>query len=147
VREPIYEADFKPVSYGFRPGRRAHDAIAEIHYYTTRSYEWVVEGDMKACFDEIDHQALMGRVRRRVGDKRVLSLVTAFLKAGILSEDGVERETITGTPQGGILSPLLANIALSALDDHFVGNWEREMGTVPPSGTTPTPRARAVRAH
>ena len=124
VLEPIFEADFKPCSYGFRPGRRAQDAIAEIHFFTSRSYEWVVEGDIKACFDEIDHTALLGRVRDRVGDKRVLGLVKAFLKAGVLSEDGVLRDTITGTPQGGILSPLLANIALSVLDEHFVGAWE-----------------------
>ena len=125
VLEPIFEADFKPCSYGFRPGRRAHDAIAEIHYFCSRSYEWVVEGDIKACFDEIDHSALLGRVRKRVGDRRVLDLVKAFLKAGILGEDGVERDTNTGTPQGGILSPLLSNIALSVLDEHFAEAWER----------------------
>jgi len=75
VLEPIFEADFQPCSYGFRPKRRAQDAITEIHFYTTRSYEWVVEGDITACFDEIDHTALMGRVRDRIGDKRVLKLV------------------------------------------------------------------------
>jgi RNA-directed DNA polymerase len=121
VLEPIFEADFHPCSYGFRPKRRAQDAIAEIHHLASpnRNYEWVLEADITACFDEIDHTALMGRVRRRVGDKRVLGLVTAFLRAGILSEEGRNRETITGTPQGGILSPLLANIALSVLDEHF----------------------------
>jgi RNA-directed DNA polymerase len=119
VLEPIFEADFDPCSYGFRPGRRAHDAIAEIRLLAANSYEWVLEGDIKACFDEIDHTALMGRVRHRVGDKRVLGLVKAFLKAGILSEDGIERDTTTGTPQGGILSPLLANIALSVLDEYL----------------------------
>ena len=126
VIEPIFEADFKPCSYGFRPRRRAQDAIAEIHYLAspTRNYGWVFEGDIKACFDEIDHTALMERVRRRIGDKRVLALVKAFLRAGVLSEDGVSRETITGTPQGGILSPLLANIALSTLDEHFTRKWE-----------------------
>ncbi len=82
------------------------------------------EADIKACFDEIDHNALMGRVRGRIGDKRVLHLVKAFLRAGILSEAGVSRDTITGTPQGGILSPLLANIALSVLDEHFARKWE-----------------------
>jgi RNA-directed DNA polymerase len=128
VLEPIWEADFAPCSYGFRPRRRAQDAIAEIHFFTSRSYEWVLEADITACFDEIDHTALMGRMRRRVGDKRVLALVKAFLKAGILGEDGVERDTITGTPQGGILSPLLANIALSGLDEHFVTAWQA-MGT------------------
>jgi RNA-directed DNA polymerase len=124
VLEPIFEADFKPASYGFRPKRRAHDAIAEIHQFTSRGYEWVLEGDITACFDEIDHTALMDRVRHRVGDKRVLGLVKAFLKTGILGEDGVERDTTTGTPQGGILSPLLANIALSILDEHFAEAWE-----------------------
>jgi RNA-directed DNA polymerase len=105
VLEPIFEADFKPASYGFRPKRRAQDAIAEIHQFTSRGYEWVLEGDITACFDEIDHTALLDRVRHRIGAKRVLSLVKAFLKAGILSEDGVERDTSTGTPQGGILTP------------------------------------------
>ncbi|MFY1674020.1 group II intron reverse transcriptase/maturase [Plantactinospora sp. WMMB334] len=129
VLEPIFEADFKPCSYGFRPNRRAHDAIAEIQFYTTRGYEWVLEADIEACFDSIDHTALMDRVRQRVGDKRVLTLIKAFLKAGILTELGHREESITGTPQGGILSPLLANIALSALDEHFVGQWQQMMGT------------------
>jgi RNA-directed DNA polymerase len=126
VLEPIFEADFKPCSYGFRPKRRAQDAIAEINYLGSpnRNYHWVFEADITACFDEIDHTALMGRVRRRIEDRRVLGLVKAFLKAGVLSEEGIGRETITGTPQGGILSPLLANIALSVLDEHFTAKWE-----------------------
>jgi RNA-directed DNA polymerase len=129
VLEPIFEADFLPCSYGFRPRRRAHDAIAEIHMLASNRYEWVLEGDIKACFDEIDHQALLGRVRARVGDKRVVALVKAFLAAGVLSEDGVTRDTKMGTPQGGILSPLLANIALSVLDEHFAGAWKANMAT------------------
>jgi RNA-directed DNA polymerase len=84
----------------------------------------VFEGDIAACFDEIDHTALMGRVRRRIGDRRVLGWVKAFLRAGVLTEEGHNRKTITGTPQGGILSPLLANIALSVLDEHFARKWE-----------------------
>lgn len=125
VLEPIFEADFKPCSYGFRPKRRAHDAIAEIHFLASapRNYSWVLEADIKACFDEIDHTALMGRVRNRIGDRRVVDLVKAFLKAGVLSEDATVRDTSTGTPQGGILSPLLANIALSVLDEHFAAAW------------------------
>ena len=119
----------RPCSHGFRPGRRAQDAIAEIRHLTSVRYEWVLEGDITACFDEIDHTALMDRVRHRIGDKRVLGLVKAFLKAGVLSEDGIVRDTDTGTPQGGILSPLLANIALSVLDDHFVEAWRNEMAT------------------
>ena len=123
ILETIWEADFRSFSYGFRPKRRAQDAMAEIYNFATNSYEWVLEADITACFDEIAHPALMDRLRRRVGDKRVLALVKAFLKAGILSEDGVTRETATGTPQGGILSPLLANIALSVLDDRFAEAW------------------------
>ncbi len=82
------------------------------------------EADIEACFDEISHSALLQRVRGRIGDNRVLSLLKAFLKAGILSEVGVNRETIAGTPQGGILSPLLANIALGVLDEHFTARWQ-----------------------
>jgi RNA-directed DNA polymerase len=119
VLEPVFEADFLPCSYGFRPNRRAHDAVAEIHHFTSRSYEWVVEGDIKACFDEISHSALMERVRQRVGDKRVLALVKAFCKAGILDEDGDLNDTNAGTPQGSILSPLLSNVALSVLDEYI----------------------------
>lgn len=91
-------------------------------------YEWVLDADIEACFDSIDHTALLERVRSRIGDKRVLSLVKAFLKAGILTELGREEETIAGTPQGGILSPLLANIALSVLDEHYVKNWPPTWG-------------------
>jgi RNA-directed DNA polymerase len=124
VLEPIFEADFKPCSYGFRPKRRAHDAVAEIRLLASTSDEWALDGDIAACFDEISHSGLLGRMRHRVGDKRVLGLVKAFLKAGIITEGGAERTTITGTPQGGIASPLLANIALSALDEHFAARWD-----------------------
>ena len=124
VLEPIFEADFQPCAYGFRPNRRAHDAVAEIQYLCSRSYEWVLEADIEACFDRIDHSALMDRVRRRVGDRHIVGLVKAFLVAGVLSEDDITRYTDTGTPQGGILSPLLANIALSVLDDHVTGVYE-----------------------
>jgi RNA-directed DNA polymerase len=105
VLEPIFEADFKPVSYGFRPRRRAQDAIAEIHHLGSRGYHWVFEADIAACFDELSHAAILDRVHRRVGDKRVLALVKAFLKAGIMTADGLARDTITGTPQGGIVTP------------------------------------------
>jgi len=101
VLEPIFEADFLPASYGFRPKRRAHDAIAEIHHFGTRGYRWVLDADIEACFDSISHSALMDRVRARIKDKRVLALVKAFLKAGILTELGEPQDTFTGTPQGG----------------------------------------------
>ncbi len=137
VLEPVFEADFLPCSYGFRPNRRAHDAVAEVRYLASRSrcYEWVVEGDIKACFDEISHAALLGRVRARIEDKRVLALVKAFLKAGILTEDGMLEETSAGTPQGSILSPLLSNVALSVLDEHIArapggpasSEWQRRL--------------------
>ncbi|MGB8383728.1 MAG: reverse transcriptase domain-containing protein, partial [Dermatophilaceae bacterium] len=124
VLEPIFEADFKPVSYGFRPKRRAQDAIAEIHYFGSRNYQWVFEADITACFDELSHSAILSGMRQRVADKRVLSLVKAFLRAGIMSENGQVRDQVTGTPQGGIASPLLANIALSVLDEHFCAKWD-----------------------
>jgi RNA-directed DNA polymerase len=131
VLEPIFEADFMPVSYGFRPMRRAHDAIAEIHMFGSRGYQWVLDADIEACFDSIDHTALMDRVRRRVKDKRVLALVKAFLKAGVLTEHGDREDSDIGTPQGGILSPLLANIALHVLDEHVMAPWQPDgaMGT------------------
>ncbi|MEU7864553.1 group II intron reverse transcriptase/maturase [Nonomuraea sp. NPDC049141] len=136
VLEPVFEVDFLPCSYGFRPNRRAHDAVAEVHHFASRSYEWVVEGDIKACFDEISHSALMDRVRERIGDKRVLALVKAFLKAGILAEDGTLVDTSAGTPQGSILSPLLSNVALLVLDE-FIAQG--------PGGPGATPYGRAKR--
>lgn len=128
ILEPIFEADFYPSSYGYRPSRRAQDAIAEIHHLTSRpsSYEWVVEGDIKSCFDTVDHQILQGLVAERVGDRKVLRLVRAFLRAGIIEEHGGFAASLTGTPQGGIASPLLANIYLSVLDRHFQAAWDTE---------------------
>jgi RNA-directed DNA polymerase len=104
VLEPIFEADFLPVSYGFRPQRRAHDAVADIHRLGTQGYHWVLDADIEACFDMIDHTALMDRIRDRVKDKRVLGLVKAFLKSGIMTETGQLEESDTRTPQGGILA-------------------------------------------
>jgi RNA-directed DNA polymerase len=131
VLEPIFEADFQPCSYGFRPNRRAHDAIAEIHNLASApsNYTWVLEADIQACFDEIGHTALMDRLRVRIKDKRICALVKAFLKSGVMTTHGDREETLTGTPQGGILSPLLANIALSVLDDAFVEHHAEQMAT------------------
>jgi len=131
VLEPIFEADFKPVSHGYRPKHRAQDAIADIHFFCSKGYEWVFEADIAACFDEISHPALMGQIGRRIGDRRVLALVKAFLKSGIMTEGGRYEYTITGTPQGGILSPLLANIALTDLDRYYHRKWM--MGKVDPA--------------
>ncbi len=128
VLEPVFEADFLPCSYGFRPCRRAQDAIAEIHLLATSGYTVVLEADIRACFDEIGHSALMERLRARIKDKRICALVKAFLKAGVMTFPGDREDSLTGTPQGGILSPLLANIALSALDEHFARQWEPDHG-------------------
>jgi len=138
VLEPIFEADFEPVSYGFRPRRRAQDAIAEIHFYGTRGYRWVLDADIEAAFGNVSHPAVMDRVRARVKDKRVLALVKAFLKAGVLTELGEHRDTLTGTPQGGILSPLIFNIAMSALDEQLHGPWKAD-------GAMSTENSRAAR--
>jgi RNA-directed DNA polymerase len=140
VLEPIFEADFEPCSYGFRPRRRAQDAIAEIHYYGTRGYRWVLDADIEAAFDNISHSALLERVRARVKDKRVLALVKAFLRAGVLTELGEHRETPAGTPQGGILSPLIFNIAMTALDEHLMAPWKA-------GGAMSTDSRRAARRH
>jgi len=140
VLEPIFEAGFEPCSYGFRPRRRAQDAIAEIHHFGTQGYRWVLDADIEAAFDNCSHSAVMGRVRARVKDKRVLALVKAFLKAGVLTEAGEHRDTLTGTPQGGILSPLIFNIALGVLDEHLTGPWKK-------GGAMSTEGRRAARRH
>jgi RNA-directed DNA polymerase len=125
VLEPIWEADFCPSSYGFRPGRRAQDAIEEVRFFInpTRSYEWVIDADVQDCFSSIHHGLLMEQVRRRVTDKRVLALIRQFLNAGIMTEHGSLTATPSGTPQGAVLSPLLANVALSVLDRRFQMAW------------------------
>src|SRR4051812_41438369 len=125
VLEPIFEAGFCPTSYGFRPGRRAQDAIEEVRFFINapRSYEWVIEGDVEDCFGSIHQGLLMEQVRRRMTDKRVLALIRRFLAAGIMREQGSLAATPSGTPQGSGLSPLLSNIALSVLDRHFENAW------------------------
>ncbi len=124
VLEPIFETDFYPTSYGFRRGRSTHDAISMIITQINRRQtgkapvNWVIEGDISACFDNIDHHKLMECIRERIGDKKVLRLILAFLKAGIMAEGNL-RHPVTGTPQGGIISPLLSNIYLSQIDARY----------------------------
>ena len=124
VLEPIFEAEFAPCSYGFRPNRRAQDAIEQVRFFINppRSYEWAIEGDVEDCFGSIHHGLLLAELRRRVTDKRVLRLIRQFLGAGIMRH-GSLTATPSGTPQGAILSPLLANVALSVLDRRFEDAW------------------------
>jgi RNA-directed DNA polymerase len=115
VLTPIFERKFSPHSYGFRPGRSAHDAIEQAQEYIQTGNEWVVDIDLEKFFDRVNHDMLMARVAREVKDKRVLKLIRAYLNSGVMV-NGVVMETGEGTPQGGPLSPLLSNIMLDDLD-------------------------------
>lgn len=115
VLDPIYDPTFSAHSYGFRPGRSAHQALRQAKKYIEEGYEWVVDIDLEKCFDRINHDILMGRIARRIFDKRILRLIRLYLQAGIMV-NGVVQERYEGTPQGGPLSPLLSNILLDELD-------------------------------
>lgn len=118
VIEPIFEADFEGCSYGFRPKRSATDALEAIRKAGNAGHNWVVDADIEKYFDSIDHELLMEAVRKRISDRKVLKLIGRWLKAGVM-EDGVVREPEQGTPQGGVISPLLSNIYLGELDRHW----------------------------
>ena len=113
--EPIFEVEFHDHSYGFRPNRSAHDAITRCHYAALTSFTWIIEGDVKACFDEISHEAILRCVREKVMDNKFLDLINRLLKAGVMV-DGIVQPTAKGVPQGGVVSPLLANAVLNKLD-------------------------------
>lgn len=115
VLDPIFDPDFSDYSYGFRKGRSAHDALQKLRQYIQEGHRWIVKMDLSKFFDRVDHDILMARVTRKVQDKKILRLIRAYLQAGVLREGRIEKR-IEGTPQGGPISPLLANILLDGLD-------------------------------
>ena len=130
VVEPLFEADFKPCSYGFRPKRTARMALSEIAQLIQAGYRYVVDVDLKSYFDTIDHDILLRLVMRRIGDVRVLRLIRAWLKAGVL-DDGKVLHPDRWTPQGGVISPLLSNIMLHEVDRQWCEYGDRNYwGTV-----------------
>ena len=116
VLEPIFEADFRPTSYGFRPRLSAHHALETIRTTVNRGRVWVLDADIRSCFDEIDHDALVAQLERRVCDRRMLKLLRGWLRVGVF-EGGIVSAIEAGTPQGSPISPLLANVALHVLDE------------------------------
>src|SRR5665647_1399327 len=122
VIEPIFEADFLPCSFGFRPKRSAHDALQVLVDESFQGKRWVVETDVANCFEAIPHSGLMSAVQERVSDRRLLGLLRAFLRAGVMHE-GTVRRAVTGTLQGGVVSPLLANVYLHRLDRAWRGAY------------------------
>ena len=115
VIEPVFEADFLDCSYGFRPKRSAKEALERVRKDLNNKGWWVVEADIKGYFDNIDHEKLMLMVKQRISDRKILKLINQWLKAGVM-EGGVKTESEIGSPQGGVISPLLANIFLHYLD-------------------------------
>ncbi len=125
VLEPIFETEFAGQSYGFRPGRGAKDALRRVDTLLKAGRHWVVDADLKSYFDTIPHERLMALVQARVADGRVLALVEGFLRAGVLEENKGWQPTGRGTPQGGVISPLLANLYLDPFDHQMARRgWE-----------------------
>jgi RNA-directed DNA polymerase len=115
VLQQRWDPTFSDSSYGFRPGRSQHEAVAQAQKYIAEGYSWCVDLDLEKFFDRVNHDKLMGQIAKRVADKRLLKLIRAILNAGVM-ENGLEQPSEEGTPQGGPLSPLLSNLVLDELD-------------------------------
>jgi RNA-directed DNA polymerase len=137
VLEPIFEADMLDCSFGFRPRRAAHDALQVVVDQSWQGRRWVVETDIADCFSAIPHAGLMSAVKERICDRRLLKLLGAFLHAGVL-EDGSVRRPVSGTPQGGVISPVLCNVYLHRLDRA----WRGAHGTLVRYADDRAPRTR-----
>ncbi|NVB85678.1 MAG: group II intron reverse transcriptase/maturase [Kofleriaceae bacterium] len=124
VLGPRYDAGFSQHSHGFRPGHSAHDAVLEAQSYIQEGYDWVVDVDLERFFDRVNHDVLMGRLAKRIADKRMLKILRGFLNAGVML-NGVVVDQEEGTPQGGPLSPLLANVLLDELDKSLEARGHR----------------------
>jgi group II intron reverse transcriptase/maturase len=125
VLEPVFEADFLPTSHGFRPGRSAHHALEAVRQAVTwRGRQWALDADIRSCFDESDHDALLWQIERRVCDRRMLKLLRGWLRAGVF-EGGIVSAIEAGTPQGSPISPLLCNVALHVLDEAWAADGQR----------------------
>jgi group II intron reverse transcriptase/maturase len=118
VLQPIFDPTFSEHSHGFRPGRRAHDAVREAQRYIQGGRRWVVDVDLEQFFDRVNHDVLMGKLAQRIADRRMLRIIRRYLTAGLMA-DGVVMERHEGTPQGGPLSPLLANVLLDEVDQEL----------------------------
>ena len=125
VIEPIFEADFLGCSYGFRPKRNANEALERIREAANRGYNWVLDMDIRGYFDNLQHSKMIELVSQRISDRRVVKLIRKWLESGVMVE-GKYEETVAGTPQGGVISPLLSNIYLHYLDEM----WERKYSTL-----------------
>ena len=129
ILTPIYEAEFLGFSYGFRPGRSQHDALDALAYgLKSRSIAWILDADIRALFDKISHEWLIRFVEHRIADKRIVRLIVKWLKAGVL-DDNKRIRTKEGTPQGAVISPLLANIYLHYVHDVWVAVWRKRRAT------------------